>query len=178
METKTEKDLWFEMSIREIQTQARFAEISYSHIEPKAISGNEAIFSSIHSFLSHCAMISKMLFAKYDSGTTQTIGNILGIEDSSPIHIRTLRNHLEHYDERLKKWIGEHGVNIMIGDYNIGPKSAFNIPNMVNVRHYDPTTKSFTFLDNDFDLGSMFSELQKIKKIANTWILKIQNNKT
>lgn len=168
METKTEKDLWLEMSIREIQTQAHFAEISYFNIEQKAVSGNDAIFSSIHSFLSHCAMISKMLSAKYDSSTTQAIGNILGIEDS-PIHIRTLRNHLEHYDERLKKWIEKHGVNIMIGDHNIGPKSAFNIPNMVNVRHYDPTTKSFTFLDNDFDLGSMFVEVRRIETITHSW---------
>jgi len=177
MNSKTEKDMWIEMSIREIWTQAHFAEIAYSHIEPKAMSENDAIFSSIHSFLSHCAMVSKMLSAKYDDNTTQTVGDILGIEGSSPVHMRTLRDHFEHYYARLKAWIKKHGTNITIGDYNIGPKSAFNIPNMVYVRHYDPTTTSFTFVNEDFNLGILFDEIVKIKALADNWVKKVQTIK-
>src|SRR3989344_2204649 len=78
---KTEKDLWVEMSIREIWTQAHFAEIAYSHIDPKAASGNDAVFSSIHSFLSHCAMVSKMLSASDDDNPPKLIGDVLGISN-------------------------------------------------------------------------------------------------
>jgi len=80
MPTKTEKDLWVEMSIREIWTQAHFAEIAFSHVDPKAASNNDAVFSSIHSFLSHCAMVSKMLSAKYDNNAPRSIGDIEGRE--------------------------------------------------------------------------------------------------
>jgi hypothetical protein len=170
MPIKTEKDLWVEMSIREISTQAHFAEIAYSHIDPKAANGSDAVFSSIHSFLSHCAMVSKMLSSKYDESTQQSIGDVLGISTSSSIHTTTFRNHLEHYDERLRRWIRQYGVNIMIGDHNIGPKSAFKIQNMVFVRHYDPTTSIFTFVNDDFDLGVLFGEVQSVKGIADKWI--------
>lgn len=175
MPTKTEKDLWVEMSIREIWTQAHFAEIAYSHIDPKAANGNDAVFSSIHSFLSHCAMVSKMLLANYDTATTRTIEDILGLPNLSAIHTKTFRNHLEHYDERLRSWIGQHGVNIMIGDYNIGPKSAIQIPNMVFVRHYDPATSTFTFVNDDFDLNALFAEVHGIKNVADTWVKGVEN---
>lgn len=194
---RTEKDLWVEMSIREIWTQANFAEIAYSHIDPKADNGNDAVFSSIHSFLSHCAMVSKMLkandqsqrkgriktFYKYlikfglyknKKVKKNTIGSILGIERSI-IHEREFRNHLEHYDERLKEWIRQCGTDVNIGTYNTGPKSGIEIPNMLFISHYDPSTQIFTFINNDFDLSKLYTEVQKIKLIADVWVTKVQN---
>jgi hypothetical protein len=174
MPQKTEKDLWVEMSIREISTQALFAEISYSHIEPKAAAGTDAVFSSIHSFLSHCVMVSKMLAAEDDGKPPKSIGGILGIPDASVIHQRRFRNHLEHYDERLKKWIGKFGVNRMIGTYNIGPKSMFQDPNMLFVSHYDSSSQVFTFVNEDFDLGNLSEELKRIKENADKWVKKME----
>ena len=34
---------------------------------------------------------------------------------------------------------------------------------MVFVSHYDQTNQMFTFVNDDFDLGTMFSEVQRIK---------------
>lgn len=177
MPTKTEKDLWVEMSIREIRTQAHFAEIAYSHIDPKAASGNDAVFSSIHSFLSHCAIISKMLKANDDSNPPKSIGDVLKISDASLIHRRKFRNNLEHYDKELKDWIRKFGANVNIGTYNIGPKNAFQISNMVLVSHYDQTNQMFTFVNDDFDLGTMFSEVQRIKNIADNWVKGMESRK-
>src|SRR3989344_4518779 len=61
MNKRTEKDFWIEMSIREIHTQAHFAELSFSNIDVKAMKGTDLVFSSIFSFLSHCAIVSKMI---------------------------------------------------------------------------------------------------------------------
>lgn len=173
MVQKTEKDFWVQMSIREIQTQIEFAEIAYSHIDPKAAASNKALFSSIHSFLSHCAMISKMLKAADDANPTQPIGGMLGVSDKSMIHERIFRNHLEHYDERLKKWIRQFGADANIGTYNIASKSMINVPNMVFVSNYDPSTKQFTFVNDDFDLALMFAETQRIKGLVDIWIEKV-----
>lgn len=175
MPPKTENDLWIEMSIREVSAQAHFAQIAHSNIDPKAAGGNEAVFSSIHSFLSHCTMISKMLSAKYDCATTQTIGGVLDIDSTSATHSRTLRNHLEHYDERLKSWIRKYGPDVNIGDYNIGAKSAIQIPGIVFVRNYDPTTSMFTFVNEDFDLRALSAEVKKIQSIANDWIKRVES---
>lgn len=176
MNNKTEKDLWVEMSIQEIQTQARFAEIAYSIIDSKVVNSNDVVFASIHSFLSHCAMVSKMLSAKDDGNPAKCIGDVLGISHISLIHKRKFRNHLEHYDDRLKKWIGRFASGANIGTCNIGRKSAIQIPNMIFVSHYDPGSKIFTFVDEEFDLNSLFEEVQRIHDIADEWFIKIVQN--
>jgi hypothetical protein len=170
----TEKDLWIEMSVREISTQAHFAEISYRHIDPKAEIGTDLVFSSIHSFLSHCAIVSKMLAAKDEDNPAVSIGQVLGISERSLIHKRRFRNNLEHYDERLKSWIREHGVNSNIGTYNIGPKEQFQIANTVIVSHYDPNTKTFTFVNEDFDLEALYNEVGRIKRLAHVWVANLR----
>src|SRR5258708_20725593 len=101
---KSERDLWVEMSIREISKEGHFADIAYNNIQAKGAVSTDIVFSSIHSFLSHCAMISKLLEAS-EPGGGATIGAVLRVPSSSPIHKRKFRNSLEHYDERLKDWI-------------------------------------------------------------------------
>ena len=56
-------DKTIEMGIREIWTQCRFAEISYSNIIDKSRRDVDTTFSSIHSFLSHCGIVSKLLWS-------------------------------------------------------------------------------------------------------------------
>lgn len=177
MPIKTEKDLWVEMSIREIWTQAHFAEIAYLHIDPKATNNTDAVFSSIHSFLSHCAMVSKMLKATDEEIPPTSIGNVLGISDMSLIHQRKFRNNLEHYDKELKKWIKQYGVNANIGTYNIGHKSAIKISNLIHVGNYDPDSQIFTFVNDDFDLAGMAVEVQRIKSVANNWVKDMEGKK-
>lgn len=175
MTSKTEKDFWIEMSIREIWTQTHFAEIAYGNLEPKAIRGTDAVFSSIHSFLSHCANVSKMLVANDGETPSKAIGDVLEVSRNSDIHNRKFRNHLEHYDERLKEWIRDKGINANIGTYNIGTKSMIQIPNMIFVSHYDPTNHIFTFVNEDFDLGVLHNEAVRIKALADNWIKKAQS---
>jgi hypothetical protein len=179
MQQRTEKDIWIELSICEISTQCLFAGLAFKNIYPKALLGNDAAFTSIHSFLSHCAMVSKMLLANDQASVHErkTIGDILEISNASPIHDRTLRNHLEHYGERLKNWIKQYGLAVVIGTYNIGPKSAFDVPNMLFVRHYDPFNYTFTFVNDDFNLKQLFEEVERIKKIADNWIAALRSNR-
>ncbi len=187
---KNKRDLWIEMSIRETWTQCRFAEIAYSHINPKARRPTDLVFSSIHSFLSHCAMVSKMLKARYSSTPKSffaklletfrrnkrknpMIGQILSVPLSSVVHNRNFRNSLEHYDKELKKWIKKYPPTINIGTHNIGPKSMFK-GNIVFVSHYDPTNDTFTFVDDDFNLGELNEEVSEIKNLADGWIKKVE----
>lgn len=169
---RTVTDYWVEMSIREIWTQSHFAGIAYGHIDPKASTGTDLVFSSIHSFLSHAAMVSKMLLAKSEEANSKSIGDILGIPETSLVHNRKFRNHLEHYDERLREWIKKAVMGRAIGTYNIGPKSMIGIPNMIFVSHYDPTNDTFTFVDEDFKLGELNNELIRIKALADKWVKK------
>lgn len=167
-------DYWVEMSIREVWTQSHFAGIAYSHIDPKAITGTDLVFSSIHSFLSHSSMVSKMLLAKSIGSKSKSIGGILGIPTTSIVHNRKFRNHLEHYDERLKVWIKKAAMGRSIGTYNVGPKTMIGIQNMIFVSHYDPMNETFTFVDEDFDLGELNTEIGKINHLADEWVKKVE----
>jgi hypothetical protein len=160
------------MSVREVWTQSHFAELAYNNLDLKANTNTDGVFSSIHSFLSHCSMISKMLKAEADS---LTIGDVLKVPDSSEIHNRRFRNHLEHYDERLLEWIRKKGVNARIATYNIGPKSMFAVPGIAYVSHYDPTTEIFTFIDEDLHLRPLRHEIVRIKNIADSWVQKLES---
>lgn len=173
MTTRNKKDIWVEMSIREIWSQTHFADIAYSNIDPKAIKGTDAVFSSIHSFLAHCAIVSKLLKASDDSGS-KTVGGILGILDSSLIHKRKFRNNLEHYDKELKGWIKKYPADVMIATYNIMPRSAIS-GNVLFVNNYDPTINTFTFVNKDFDLGKMHAEAMRINAIADKWVKDIES---
>lgn len=164
------------MSIREISTQCTFADMSFHNIGQKSASGNALTFSSIHSFLSHCGMVSKMLRAEDDLlAKSNVIGHILGILPSSLIHKTTFRNSLEHYDERLKRWIAKFGAQANIGTYNIGPKSSFQASNIVLVNHYDPSSHAFTFVNKDFNLKDLHNEATRIKGIADKWVSDVES---
>lgn len=179
MASKTEKDFWVEMSIMELSTQAHFAGIASSNFERKAAMTTDAVFSSIHSFLSHCALISKLLKGTYHESQPKSeedlcpsIGSVLGVEATSVIHKRTFRNNIEHYDRELKKWIRRFGVNVMVGTYNIGPPSALSVPNLIYVSHFDPNTQIFTFVNKTIDLGVLSTEAERIKGLSDDWISK------
>ncbi len=118
-------------------------------------------------------MVSKLLKSCDEKLTS--IGDILKISESSVIHNRKFRNNLEHYDERLKSWIREKGINANIGTYNIGPKSMIRIPNMVFVSHYDHTNTNFTFVNEDFNLNQLFEEMQRIKELADNWVKQVES---
>lgn len=164
--------LLVEMAIREISTQCTFAEISYDNINSKAIHNVQVVFSSIHSFLSHCANVSKFLWSnQLENGEKQNIASILNISNSYKINDREVRNALEHYDERLKKWVEESDEHVSIADFNIGPKDQLGIPkNSVLIRHYDPEKYLFTMLQKDLKLDQLFSEVIEIKNKADLWI--------
>jgi len=169
---ENEKNCWVEASIREIWTQAHFAEISYKNIKMKSATPTDTAFTSIHSFLSHCAMLSKLLKSKYqcESGEVISIDVILGINATSVIHKRRFRNHLEHYDERLKVWVKKFASGKSIGTYNIGSKPQLDDGNMIFVSHYDPETNIYTFVDEDIDLEELYAEALVIREAADAWV--------
>lgn len=169
------EDLWVEMSIREIWTQCHFALIAVENIDKKAASPTDQAFSSIHSFLSHTANVSKLLNGRGDS--SKTIGQILGVDEGSVIHEREFRNHLEHYDERLKRWIGRYKEGAVISTYNIGPRSDFTSPDRILVSHYDPATKTFTFVDEDFQLDTLAKEAETIQTKADDWVAGMESGR-
>jgi hypothetical protein len=167
---KTEKDLWLEMSIREIWTQSHFALIAYKNLLDKVNLNTDVAFSSIHSFLSHCALIARLLRSSYSTDTQASVASILNIGATSEIFNTKFRNSIEHYDEELKKWIKKKGTSVNILSYNIGPKGMIIGKNLIFISHYDPTNHVFTFVDEDFEISLLETVVKEIKERADDWV--------
>jgi hypothetical protein len=185
------KTKWLEMAAREVSTQCMLARRAFDAIT--AAQGVQYPFILIQALLSHCANASKMLQAlqepqrmtRYEFGWRAvfarlrrwglfrdgpTIGDLLGIDKSSPVHHRgrQFRNHLEHYDQRLFEWLSKYGPKVGIGDFNVVPKSMIKVKNMIWIRNLDPQTNAFTFVDKDLDLNALVAELDRIRAAADT----------
>ena len=103
------------------------------------------VFRSIHSFLTHASNVSKILWPgtvpkqkhnEPDNQYQQRIRNIkravlratelrneLGLPKEHILKSRKLRNHLEHFDERIDDW-EEHSKNKNFAQDYIGPPNA------------------------------------------------------
>jgi hypothetical protein len=87
------------------------------------------------------------------SARGEYLRSLLGIEDNHPIRDRTLRNHLEHYDERLDAW-AEQARKQYVAHQLIAPMPPD--PNgFFVVQHYDPATKTFAFRGEPFDVFAL-----------------------
>jgi len=90
--------------------------------------------------------------------------DMLGLVGEHPIQDRTLRDHFEHFDERLDAW-AEESQNRNIVQSLIGPRSAIG-GNAINdsdiIRHYDPNTKMLCFRGEKFDVQSLAFGLDDI----------------
>lgn len=163
-------NLTTKMGIREVLSQTQYADVAFGNVLIKGANSTIVAFSSVHSFLTHSAMLSKLLWSdSLVDKSSKTLAEVLDIPDGLKIKDRKFRNILEHYDEHLKRWIDNKSNNSMIMDNNIGPRSTIKSGNAVWIRHYDPTTGIFTLIDNDLNLADLHEEVMMIKDKASEW---------
>ncbi|MFD1874477.1 hypothetical protein [Hymenobacter bucti] len=147
------------------------------------------VFGRVHSFLTHASNISKMFWPMVSSDapkkpqklaiwqrTTnrgQHLRSLYNIEATSPLASRDLRNHLEHFDERLDAFFAEistPGVSpVIIGDMNLGPMSAYSGPTEFKLRNFDPDIQDFHFRGELFNLRVIADEVRKVHQ--QSWTL-------
>ena len=83
--------------------------------------------------------------------------NLLGVTSNHAIQSRTLRDHFEHFDERLDDW-AERSKNRNIVKQLLGPRSAIGgdaIEDADIIHNYDPGTKIYAFRGEKFDIQAI-----------------------
>jgi hypothetical protein len=117
-----------------------------------------AIFYHAHHFLIHTTNIDKLFDVKDTSERGRMLATIFAGSDIDLKPFRRLRNHLEHFDERLDAWIKNHDghaffdMNVMTGAKGF-PQKAF-------LRAIDGHI--FRFYGEDYDLDALQYEIEKI----------------
>ena len=140
------------------------------------------VFRGIHSFLTHASNVSKILWAglpkkkpnESDEQYKLRINKIkkvrraaelrdeLGLPEEHALRNRQLRDHLEHFDERIDDW-EEHSQNKNYVQDNIGPENAIvGIDKTDMMRWFNPTNDTFLFRSETFSLQDIATALEKL----------------
>jgi hypothetical protein len=133
------------------------------------------VFRGLHSLLTHASNISRILWppsgnsavAKRRANRGIALRHYLDLPDNGhPLKERTLRDHLEHFDERLDDWAGTSIQRNFIQD-SIGAWGALPSFDEGDVmRWFDPSTLRFIFRGQSFDIQIIVSEIAKLLPIA------------
>ena len=103
----------------------------------------------------------------------------LGVDDGEALKNRALRDHFEHFDERLDDW-AETSPNKNIVDNMIGPRNAIAgdaVKDQDFMRLFDPATKLLIFRGEPFDVQALVTSLEGIKAKASARIAALEANR-
>jgi hypothetical protein len=166
----------------EAQKQARMAYMSAKNIDyylkelfseansfdfNKDIEDKDQFWLNIQSFLICSANVSKLLWGEYGkSHERKEVRALLQTGDKSELRSRRLRNHFEHYDQRLIDWNKESKTK-SIAQNIIAPEGTLDdvMDKKDMMRYYDPSTGIVTFRGETFKLGPVSKEIKRIMSI-------------
>jgi hypothetical protein len=149
---------------REAQTQIAFAKKAWGYFqEAESHSAIADIFFHLHHFLSHAVMVDKILNPKAGTERYSALSGKINLSGLDLKPFRKLRNHLEHFDERLDEWVSKYDghpffdMNTVTGTKGF-PKQAF-------LRALDAHT--FKFHGEDYNLDSLHQTLLQFEAMLN-----------
>jgi hypothetical protein len=154
-------DKW-QVYIQEAQTQIEFAKSSW--VAFLGLEGQRGktldIFLRLQHFLTHAAIVDKILDPAKDSERYRVLAGHIDLTSIDLKPFRRLRNHLEHFDERLDKWVSEYDGKPFF-DMNLvtGTKG---FPNKAYLRALDGHI--YKFHGENYDLDQLYAALVVISE--------------
>jgi hypothetical protein len=155
----------WQVYLQETNTQIEFAKRSYEAFQSaKASNTVEDVFLHLHHFLIHVANIYKILAIKPDTDRHNILTGHIDLTGIDLNPFQKLRNHLEHFDERLDQWVKDYDghpffdKNIVTGAKGF-PKKAF-------LRALDDDT--FKFQGEDYDMAELYIFIVEIERRLTT----------
>lgn len=138
--------------------------------DPALKAGNQEDFwASIQNLLTAAANIAKACWGAGGKLSTERadLRKSLDIADNSPLANTNLRNHLEHYDERLDRWYRESPSHNFV-DFFIGPHATAiaGIDDKDIFRFFDPGANEIIFWGEHYALPPLIDEIVRLLPIA------------
>jgi len=125
--------------------------------------------ANVQEALTHTGELSRIFWPSRDNGISSDRGEKLrqafGLGDDSPLKNRSLRDTLEHFDERLDIYLKQFPVGQIIPSSIVGMISA--IPKPIRAfRLLDPHNSTFVVLDEVYEFGSLRDSTKNILQKA------------
>lgn len=167
---------WLELFINEIDLQTDYAITSFNkYLEIKNSNHVEVkeIFREIHHFAIHVANIGKLtekLTEPENSIKTHLLSQIINTTSFDLKNIKDLRNHLEHYEERLEAWHYLYCGNPIL-DMNIIGSNTKGVDFEKCLRVLNIDEDIYYLLGERFDLKNLQGKVNTINKSLKNVIL-------
>lgn len=158
----------------QIEDQCEAALASLSQIDELSAAPVDVrgLFWNLDHFINRAAMVSKMLWpiskAAFAKRRGKMLREALSVNDGISLNSKTLRNHLEHFDERIDKWYQKSGF-VIYADRNVGPRDMNILPGKATeaiFRHYSPADGIYSFHGDEVSIPLMGDELRRIHDSA------------
>ena len=155
----------WQIYIREAKTQAEFARRCYEAFqEAKRVSAVKDVFFHLHHFLVHVSNVDRILDAKPGADRHTILAGHVDLSGIDLKPFRRLRNHLEHFDERLDRWVREFDGHAFF-DMNIMTDTK-GFPEKAFLRALD--RKTFKFLGEDYNMTNLYQAVLEIDRRLTT----------
>lgn len=153
--------------LQEVDAQIQYAKMCFSaYKQAKEDNSIPLIFFHVHHFVVHVANVDKILDPKPSNPRSQILNASIDLTDVDLKKFRHLRNHLEHLDERLDKWIKNHNGAAFF-DMNL-VEGTQGFPDKAFLRAMDGDI--FKFYGEDYDLAELIAQLLEIEeRIPEKW---------
>jgi hypothetical protein len=137
---------------------------------PGNSAANPQTWASIQNLLTGAANISKALWGQGNKYATERepLRASIQVDDTSPLKPVVMRNHFEHFDEKLDDWWRDSpGHNFV--DQIVGPPNTVVVRPQVDIdifRRFDPGTGALMFWGKEFNLLEVVAEVERILPIT------------
>jgi hypothetical protein len=159
---------WLDLFLNEIELQLDFAKESYNEYQTqknKVSSDSKQLFRAIHHFSIHAANISKLIdkvIKPVNSIKAMLLSSTIDHLDADLSPLRKLRNHLEHFEERLDAWHYLHSGQPIL-DMNIINSSTKGLRVDECLRIMDIENDIIYILGEKFELNILYDLICKIE---------------
>ena len=125
----------------------------------------DAVYRDLQAGLGAAANLSKLLWSDGNRQRAESLRRELDVDGGrSPLRGRALRNHFEHFDERIDRWLAGGGgaslVNRNVQPLSRGVRSAVESGRILH--HYDPMTYTAYFQGEAFPIQPVIEEIERI----------------
>jgi hypothetical protein len=132
-------------------------------VEGRGIRAEDSMWFALQGILSVGANVAKLLWGSQGPAVEEErsdLRRVAGVDDSSPLKLRNVRNHFEHHDEKLIKWF-KAGDTDVYSSRQIGRDDGWP-PENARFGHYDPQTRIVTFLGHTVSIADLLGEFERI----------------
>ncbi|MEY8869011.1 hypothetical protein AB9K24_05855 [Meridianimaribacter flavus] len=168
------KEFAYSVYLSEIVFQVKIAQQAASRlpVDPGNFDHIE-VWCSIQSILGATANVSKILWpsSKKSQERGEELRELLGIDENSIIADRDIRNHFEHYDERIERLFqGKSSVSFIDLAFNPFKPQKWETPKYYQ-RAYNQVDRIVTFQNETLDLKEVLIALENIKIKCSAYVL-------